>query len=212
MSNTVYSTISQIQLDYGNGIALERPATLATPSVSGSIPAGSPQLTWSSIAGATSYQIYRQVDGVGAFALYTTTTSTSYSDGLVNAISVHGSPPTLPYVAYYVKAGNQTDYSANSSTIYFRKAPAISVTIQGQQGVKPNEGCYWTASASGGNGNYSYQWKVNGSGSYPNSSQLFYNNTGSSFTISVTVSDGSSTPGNDQLFVSVSSGNPTCQF
>lgn len=212
MTNTVYATISQIQLDYGNGIGLTRAASLAAPSVNGSIPASSPQISWSSTPGATSYQIYKQTDGVGPFALYTTTNSTSYTDGLVNAISVHNSPPSVPYVAYFVKATSQTDYSLNSNTIYFRKAAAITVTIQGQQAVQPNEGCYWTASASGGTGSYSYDWKINGAGTYPNSSQLFYTNTGASFTVSVTVADGASTPGNNQMFVSVSSGNPSCQL
>ena len=107
---------------------------------------------------------------------------------------------------------NQTDYSPNSNTIYFKKPPTITVTIQGQQAVQPMEGCYWTANATGGNGDYTYQWQINGAGSYPNSSQLFYSNAGSSFTVSVTVTDGTSTPGNSQLYVFVSSGNPSCQF
>lgn len=210
-SGTGWSTISQIQLDFGNALAVTRAATLGTPSVSGTIPGGMPTLNWSAIPGSSQYHIY--ISTGGAFTHHTYTASTSFSDPSFNTVAVLASPPPgSPWVAYYISAHFPGQYSGNSNVVYFQRPPAISATIDGQFAVKPNATCYWTVAASGGTGVYSYQWKVNGQTVGSNSSQLQYMNAGSSFSLSVTVSDGSSTPATDLRSVSVSSGNPICGF
>lgn len=210
---THYSTISQIQSDFGGALAVDRPPMLSTPSVTGSIPTGTPSISWGAIGGASAYHVYRQSDGIGAFTLSSTTTSTTYVDGAVYAIAVLGGPPSSgPFVAYKVRAANTADVSLYSNTVYFQKPPAITVSIQGPSGVQPQEGCYWSSVVSGGSGTYNYQWTVNGGGTFPNSSQLFYPNDGSSFVIRLVVTDGTSAPGNDERPVSVSWSNPSCPF
>lgn len=213
-SFTRYSTISQIQLDFANTLGVDRLPTLVAPVAGGSILSSSPMLAWSAIAGATAYGVYRQTSVGGPFAFLTSTASTSYTDPSVVAIAVLSGPPSggAPFAAYQLKATNASDVSASSNTVYFQRPAAISVTIEGQFGVKPNEGCYWTANVTGGSGSYAYQWSVNGGGSFPSSSQVYYQNGGSNFTLTVTVTDGVSAPGSDQKSVSVSTANPTCGF
>ena len=209
-TNTSYSTMSQIQLDFGNALVVTRPSNLTTPSVSGTLPTGAPTISWSAISGASAYHVYKQIDGVGPFTYESEVTNPAYTDGTATVVSVHGSPPSPPFVAYYVRAQGGSDISANSNTVYFRKK-AILVTIQGNSSVLPNELCYWTAIATGGTGSYSYDWKVNGGGSFPNSSQFSYSSS-SSYSLSVMVTDGTSVPGSQLVNISVGPGNPDCQL
>jgi subtilisin family serine protease len=68
--------------------------------------------------------------------------------------------------------------------------PNPTVSIGGSPSVKPNVLCGWTASVSGGLPPYHFNWTVNGTqlvGQYLSS--MTYTNTGSNFTIGVTVSD-----------------------
>jgi hypothetical protein len=162
------------------------------------------------VSGATRYNVFMTTGG--GYTFQTWTANSPYIDGSVIAIGVSSSPPPPPWVAYYVSAQGGGNYSANSNVVYFQRPPAISVSIQGQFDIKPYEGCYWTAAVSGGTGNYTYAWTVNGQPVGSNSSQLLYTNTGSSFTLAVNVTDGSSSPGADSRSVSVSAGNPSCQF
>lgn len=213
-SFTRYSTISQIQLDYAGTLSFERAAALGTPAVTGSMPSGNPNLNWPQVAGAASYAVYRQSSVGGPYSSLGSTTSLNYVDPTVATVGVSSSPPGngAPFAAYQVRASNTTDVSPFSSTVYFQRPATITVTIEGQSGVKPWEGCYWTASATGGTGNYSYQWTVNSGGTFANSPQLYYEDTGSNFTLAVIVTDGSSIAGNDQRTVSVSASNPTSGF
>jgi hypothetical protein len=206
---TGWSTISQIQLDYGNSLTTTRAPSLTAPSPTGTIPSGTPNLSWPSVSGATRYHVYYSTGG--AFSYKTETSSTTFSDGAFSAVSVSSTPPSAPWVAYYVVASSPGNLSTNSSTVYFKRPSTISATIQGQFAVKPNQTCYWTANASGGTGSYSYQWTVNGVNAGTNSSQFSYSST-SSFTLGVTVTDGSSSPGVHSRSVSVSSGNPACML
>jgi hypothetical protein len=207
---TVWSTISQIHADFSYQLTVTRPAILGTPNVIGQIVGGHPSLNWTSIPGALQYHVFGSTGG--AFTLQTYTTSSSFTDGSYSAIAVSTTPPPAPWIAYYIASQAYGEYSANSNIVYFQRPPAISVTIGSQFDVQPYDQCYWTASASGGTGSYSYQWKVNGQNVGTNSVQLLYANTGSSFTLSVTVSDGSSLPATEARGVSVSTANPSCQF
>jgi len=213
ITGTGWSTISQIQLDFNNGftgLLTTRIANLTTPSISGSLSGTSPRLSWSPVSGASVYHVYQSIGG--AFTYKTSIAGSPYTDGQISATGVFSSPPPAPWAAYYISAQGGTEYSLNSNVVYFQRPAAISVSIQGQFQIRPNDSCYWTANASGGTGAYSYAWTVNGQPVGSNSSQLFYTNTGSSFTLAVTVTDGSSTPGADSRSVSVSFANPSCGF
>ncbi|MCC6318209.1 MAG: hypothetical protein IT361_11010 [Gemmatimonadaceae bacterium] len=212
-AGTGWSTISQIQLDFGNTLNVTRATTLGAPTTSGSLVGSNPRISWPAVANASRYHVYSSTSsGGGAYTYLTETASTTFTDGSYTVMATSSSPPPAPWVAYYVVASAPGAFSPNGNTVYFQRPAAITATIEGQFEVRPNEGCYWTASASGGTGSYTYQWTINGQATGGNSSQLLYTNTGSSFTVGVTVTDGSSTPSVDSRAVSVSSGNPTCGF
>lgn len=88
--------------------------------------------------------------------------------------------------------------------------PTISVTITGPTTVRSSAQCTWSAIANGGSG-YSYAWKKNGSPIGGNTQDLTYTNTGSSFTLSVTVSGSGAQPGTDTHSVTISGSAPICQ-
>lgn len=209
-AGTGWSTISQIQLDFGSTLNVTRATTLSAPTTSGNLVGSSPRISWPAVANASRYHIYKSTGG--SYTYVTETASTAFTDGSYTVIGTSSSPPPAPWVAYYVVASAPGAFSSNGNIVYFQRPAAITATIEGQFGVRPNESCYWTASASGGTGSYTYQWTINGQATGGNSSQLFYTNTGSAFTVGVTVTDGSSTPGVDSRSVSVSAGNPTCGF
>ena len=66
----------------------------------------------------------------------------------------------------------------------------VSVQIEGYDEVRSGDGCYFYAHANGGSGNYSYAWSIGATEVEEDSDYLFYQNTGSSFTVSVRVFDG----------------------
>ena len=86
---------------------------------------------------------------------------------------------------------------------------SLSVSINGPGAAMPNETCSWWSSVSGGTGSYTYNWYVDGAwqgGSY----DLYYANTGSSFTIQLDVRDSNGATGSASHFVTVSSSEGPC--
>jgi serine protease len=67
--------------------------------------------------------------------------------------------------------------------------PPFTVTIVGNTEIQASLSCQWSAIVSGGTAPYSYSWTVNGAPAGDNSASLSYENDGSSFTITVTVTD-----------------------
>ena len=90
--------------------------------------------------------------------------------------------------------------------------PAPTVTITGPSSAKPSSTCLWTANASGGTPPYAYAWSVYSASVGGNSSELIYQNSGSSFTINVTVTYAGSPTGSASKGVTVTSSAPLCQF
>lgn len=84
--------------------------------------------------------------------------------------------------------------------------PSITATIIGSDLVRPNVAtCYFSVTASGGTGNYSYAWAKNGTPTGGNSSIVSVSTPSSgSFTLSVVVSDGVNGNGTDEFVVTVS--------
>jgi hypothetical protein len=208
--NSSWSTISQMQLDFGFTLGVNRIPTLARPQVSGSMPAGKPVVSWPAVGSATKYNIYKGT--LGAFTFAEAVTGTSFSDASVIATKVlPGFPgPGTRYIAYFVTSQSPSDVSVSSDTLYFQRPPLITAVMSGQWNVKPNVGCYWSVAASGGTGSYSYSWTKNGQVVGGNSSRLYATNSGSSFSLAVQVTDGSSQPGSDMKTVTVSTSAPAC--
>lgn len=87
--------------------------------------------------------------------------------------------------------------------------PSLNVQIAGWFEVRPSYLCNWNAIVSGGTGTYSLQWSLNGVHIGSDSDWLQYANSGSSFTLSVIASDGT-TSGLTEAAVTVSSGAGEC--
>ncbi|WP_405083015.1 lytic polysaccharide monooxygenase [Paenibacillus chitinolyticus] len=115
---TAYVNVADV--DFGGGSALPAPANLASTAVTDN----SVSLSWASVAGAASYQVYRDNVAVG------TTTSTSYTNtGLssgtsysftVTAIDSSGkASPSSSVVTVKTTGGSTTTYPAWSATTVY---------------------------------------------------------------------------------------------
>lgn len=88
--------------------------------------------------------------------------------------------------------------------------PSLSVQIAGWSDVRPSYLCHWEAIVNGGTEPFRYAWEVNGELVGDDASWLHYTNAGSSFTLSLIVSDGVLVPGVASVAVTVSSGVGDC--
>jgi hypothetical protein len=87
----------------------------------------------------------------------------------------------------------------------------LSVLLVAQSPIQPSTHCTFTAYASGGTGNYTYYWTTT-----PNRLISFYLNeitvsSSTSFTVSVTVNDGSTTA-SDNASITISSNAAACPY
>ncbi len=96
--------------------------------------------------------------------------------------------------------------NAKAAVNYQYTPPPLSVTIVGQPSVASGISCTWWAIPSGGTGSYSYAWKKNGSAVGGDIDYLTTSNSGSSFTLQVTVNDGLSPPAIDSFVIEIQSG------
>ncbi len=84
-----------------------------TPSVTYSVQGGNPKMTWSSVSGASTYEIHRKVEGT-SWENWATTSSTSYTDSITDVLKFWGTqytefnPPSGDWVAYKVRAKSST--------------------------------------------------------------------------------------------------------
>lgn len=91
--------------------------------------------------------------------------------------------------------------------------PPLIGSIVGPSKVRPSTTCRWSISPSGGEPPYSYRWTVNGAVVGTNSPELTYRNTfanGSSFTVTVQVTDATNTTLTRSKSVQVSSTAALC--
>jgi len=152
---TVFSKWGRITEDLGPLVATRNP-TLSQPSVTGSKEFNAARITWSSVAGATRYNVYRA--GSSGPELATVTTSTSILDP-INILEYTGAVPGN--TQYYIYAVSGTEVSPVSNTIWFRAASGtFSVTIAGPTVVGPNsyDCSSWFAQVSGASNIISHEW------------------------------------------------------
>lgn len=87
----------------------------------------------------------------------------------------------------------------------------LAVSVTGPATVKSGATCTWFANTSGGAGGYQYAWKVNASPVGGNQSDLTYKNTGTTFTIAITVTDVAGALKSAMKTVTVTASAPACQ-
>ena len=85
---------------------------------------------------------------------------------------------------------NPASLQARAVSPASKDARTLSVSITPNGSVPSHATCHWTASVSGGSGNYHYAWAVNNSPIGSDFYSVAYANNGSSFRIEVTVTDG----------------------
>ncbi len=166
---SVFSKWSRIVTDLG-ALNPTREITLSTPSLSGSMIFTYPSLSWSSVSGATRYDLYRI--GNGGTWSFGPQTATTRDDGASNVLEyVGGTEPGGSQVGYYVVAVSATGISARSNTVWYRAATgSFSVSISGPSVVGPNnyDCSQWVAYVTGASSPLTYAWSghFTGSGSY----------------------------------------------
>lgn len=147
----------------------------------------------------------------------------------------HHAAPTWqsanPTVATVSSSGRITGGSPGSTTITITVCPTLSpgspckqatvpvtvytgpasltASINGPGAAMPNETCSWWSSVSGGTGSYTYNWYVDGAWQSSNY-DMYYTNSGSSFTIELQVRDSNGATGSASHFVTVSSSEGPC--
>lgn len=160
---SIFSKWSSVaaELAYGGTLDGTRGSLLPWPSISGSVQSWSPYLSWSPVAGATRYNVFRAgINGVEEFAA--TTTSTNFTEA-GNVLEYLGASPVAPYygnIQYYIYAVNNTDVSSKSNAVWFRVTVPFSVNIDGPSIIGPNNyTCsVWGAQVWGAADPISYQW------------------------------------------------------
>ena len=106
-----------------------------------------------------------------------------------------------------------SDFGGNWVVTRDGPIPPLTVSINGPSQVKPNQTtCTWSAQASGGYLPYTtYAWTKNFNPVGTNSAALQLSSTGTtSFTLRVTVTDGTGAQATGSKSVTVSSSAPTC--
>jgi subtilisin family serine protease len=88
--------------------------------------------------------------------------------------------------------------------------PSPTVSIGGSNPVRPGDTCVYWAIPSSGTPPYTYRWTVNGAPIGDTSSELMYTNSGSNFTVGVTVIDARLNTGTSQRTITVSSSARVC--
>ncbi len=91
--------------------------------------------------------------------------------------------------------------------------PSPSVSIDGPAQIQPGATCTWRAIVTGGSSPYNYQWTndwMQAGNSYEYTGSKLPDNTGSSFSVSVSVTDAVGGSGNAEITVFEDSSAPAC--
>jgi hypothetical protein len=151
---------------------------------------------------------YSRVD-----SMYGATSSIAGHSWYVNGAQVSGANgPTFTYTATALGAHHiqhRVDESSgfwDTLTVTLSVVPQpISASILGFDEVQPNvPNCFFSSTATGGNGNYTYLWKKNGQTVGTNAPSLYLPTGTSDFILSLTVSEPGFSTGSAELHVTVS--------
>jgi hypothetical protein len=210
---SVFSKWGRIVTDFApTPLLATRPVTLTQPSLSGSLSQGSPLLSWSTVSGASKYEVYRVAWDGAAYTtvLVTSTSASTFLDLSKPAAAYYGTTqPTGPNASfqYFVYAINQSSVSAKSSVIwYVAPSPSFQVTITGPAAVGPNNhNCSsWTTSIQGGQAPFQYTWSGLFSSSEPTVSGTVPTNGGD---LSVDVIDSNGLEASSTFHITYDSNN-----
>jgi hypothetical protein len=162
----VFSKWGRVAMDFAPNLTVTRPATLTAPAPSGVVSQARPSLTWSGVAGAAKYNVYRLVvsGATQTLQMVGSSASSAFIDSATTTYGYYGaSQPPAPNVGvrYHVYALNQTAISAQSAVVWFTSSP-LNPGIVGPSAVSPNTSVSWGAAVWGGALPYSYQWYRNG--------------------------------------------------
>jgi hypothetical protein len=127
----LFSPWWRVSDEYSGGIDPTRGYALSTPSLSGSLDGSAPVVTWSAIAGATEYHLfrewYRYSTGESGDLTMVGSVSSPAPDFTMSVSAYTGSsipgPHTPGYVAYYLIARSKSDRSQISDVKYFQLTP-----------------------------------------------------------------------------------------
>jgi hypothetical protein len=195
-------------------------ATTTSRAAEKATPAGGPSLDFGSTASVavhcpTTLQNVQSVEcvafGYDANGRFTSSTVSSWSTSTSALVSVNSSGIVQ---AATTGTGTATVSATiggitGSANIVIRNIDALSVSIGGQNPVKPSTYCVFPAIASGGSGNYTYSWSATSPAVGASSGAEWIGSSSANYTLSVTVSDGY-TSASANKSVTVSSGAMVC--
>lgn len=160
-------------------------------------------------------------DPVGGTFTETVVIGPSATRTVGRTVTVPGNlTPGLYYVlarldtSNYILESNESNNTGSSAArIQVNAPPPLVTTINyGPSSVRPNVNCEWMAEASGGIAPYTWVWKVNGNVVPSSDNDIYYTNTGSSFTLRVEVTDAIGTLAFYNKSITVSAGAPYCNL
>jgi hypothetical protein len=195
-------------------------ATTSTRAAEKAAPADGPSLDFGTTASVavhcpTTLQNVQSVEcvafGYDANGRFTGSTVSSWSTSTSALVSVNSSGVVQ---AATTGTGTATVSATiggitGSANIVIRNIDALSVSIGGQNPVKPGTYCVFPAIASGGSGSYTYSWSATSPAVGTSSGGEWIGSSSGNYTLSVTVSDGY-TSASANKSVTVSSGATVC--
>jgi hypothetical protein len=182
--------------------------------------------TWTKMSGTNGHTISFVVKNIGNLA--GTATLTCSATGFAACVSVVPSSVSLipgqvqgVTVTYNALSGTAvssiklTATGGGSDQLFFtvEGAPFAAQIPYGPSSVRPNVNCEWMAGATGGYLPYSnWVWTVNGVTVPGVDNDIYYVNTGSSFTLGISVTDGHGQVASTTKQITVTAGAPYCNL
>lgn len=194
-------------------------ATTTPRAAEKATPAGGPSLTYGATASVTvrcpsnlenSQSGQCVAHGYDSQGRFTTSSGATWSTSTSSLISVSSGLATAAASGIGTATVSATIGGITGSTsITIRSSADLSVSIQGESSVRPNVDCAFWANAAGGTGSYSYSWSATSPATGSANGGEWVGRSSSSYTLSVTVSDGVSSVSANKS-VTVSSGAFVC--
>ena len=149
-------------------------------------------------------------DEVGTLTLATGCWPSSPGPVMFSIISSESGHPTTGWVLLDYRFGGARDPICPPPPP--PPPPSVSVTISGPSPVPAYASCPYIGGASGGADPYSYSWSVDGAPAGDGSNLIYYSNSGTSFTVTLTVTDANGLSGSTAMSVSVDPNLTSCDM